>query len=499
MVTHLDGSKIESSFPRLIKASRPFVKESLPFTDIREISHEVVRGLWATCTLEGGDFEMEDQRNFSDASFKTYTPSMMRPRPFTLKAGEEITHNVSVHFSGSIPSTTEPGPIRVTVGPPTTKRMPALGLGVSAEQAAADRGSLHMLKRAAPRFLVCEVDLTKGHGLAELAAYQAVCDAAGASAVLEVVLDEGVNFAILANAVAESKLRVSAVSVFPTAEHRVDEAKSIFPGMSIGGGTNLFFLHLDRNPPPANVDFVTQTTSAIVHAADDYSVMQTLETLSAIIASTRALVSNKPLYMGPSNIGLRLHPHAPNPFANPRQERIVMTSADPRQRGLFAAAWAVGYLSEVVQGGVSAVSLFSPWGPFGIIHRKAGYFQPWYDEVGARIYPSYHLIAGLAQSFRAPVIDTESSDPNVVKCFGYAVGTENILWLANLTGGECEVITAGVDGFALMVILDMRMFVEAVMNPEALMKRARPVKRISEISLGPYAVALVRWPMNNGA
>ena len=38
--------------------------------------------------MEGNKFEMEDHRNWMDASYKTYVCSLLDPWPYTLKKGE---------------------------------------------------------------------------------------------------------------------------------------------------------------------------------------------------------------------------------------------------------------------------------------------------------------------------------------------------------------------------------------------------------------------------
>ena len=64
-VEHTDGSVVETVLPELIDPWQPF-------KDMRAITHTVRDGLTAECRMEGDTFEMEDQRNWSDASYKTY-------------------------------------------------------------------------------------------------------------------------------------------------------------------------------------------------------------------------------------------------------------------------------------------------------------------------------------------------------------------------------------------------------------------------------------------
>ena len=93
---------------------------------------------------------------------------------------------------------------------------------------------------------------------------------------------------------------------------------------------------LNRKPPPfASLDFVCHTTCAIVHAADDRSVMETIECLPHVIRSGRALFGNRHYRIGPGTIGTRTSPFGSDPPRNPRNGRVTMVRRDPRQRGLL--------------------------------------------------------------------------------------------------------------------------------------------------------------------
>ncbi len=65
-----------------------------PFQDIRALSHEVLPGVRVSCTMQGDAFEMEDHRNWNDASYKTYIRPLAKPWPDTLKAGETTEQSV---------------------------------------------------------------------------------------------------------------------------------------------------------------------------------------------------------------------------------------------------------------------------------------------------------------------------------------------------------------------------------------------------------------------
>ena len=86
-VLHVDGASEHATFPALIDPV-------CPFQDVRALTHEVLQGVKVTCTMEGDAFEMEDHRNWNDASYKTYVRPLAKPWPYMIKAGETTEQSV---------------------------------------------------------------------------------------------------------------------------------------------------------------------------------------------------------------------------------------------------------------------------------------------------------------------------------------------------------------------------------------------------------------------
>ena len=83
--------------------------------------------------------------------------------------------------------------------------------------------------------------------------------------------------------------------------------------------------------------------------------------------------------------------------------------------------------------GVDTVALGSATGSQGMIYRKLAHTQPWFDRGGTRVYPTYHVIAGVAAASGARRIDTDSSAPSKVTALAYRSKGDQVLWLANLS------------------------------------------------------------------
>ena len=87
--------------------------------------------------MEGDTWEMEDHRNWTDASFKTYVRPLALPWPYTLKAGERSSNRSQLTLSGTAPKAAESAGskgVEVKLGAAIRETMPPVGLGMPAEE-----------------------------------------------------------------------------------------------------------------------------------------------------------------------------------------------------------------------------------------------------------------------------------------------------------------------------------------------------------------------------
>jgi len=101
-VRHSDGTNEELVFPKQIAPTQP-VK------DISRLSHRV-GNIRISIEFDGETFEMEDQRNWSDASFKTYCRPLSLPFPFVVSKGEVIKQSVEIQIAEA-KNTVKPAPV----------------------------------------------------------------------------------------------------------------------------------------------------------------------------------------------------------------------------------------------------------------------------------------------------------------------------------------------------------------------------------------------------
>ena len=513
-VTEVDGRVVGTRFPEVIDPKQPIM-------NIRALAHEVAPGLKVTCTMLGDTFEMEDQRNWTDASYKTYVRPLGLPHPFTLKAGETIEQAVELRFEGTAPATapaTAGGSgngtpeLSVTVGA-EAGRVPQIAMGLEWHSIDAAAARADQLAGLGPAYLSCYFD-ARHAGPEAMQGFRAVAEAMGWQLALEAVVPDldnpGEALRSIADMASAAGVRFGSVAVSPAGDldfvipgtvfddlspydALYAAAREAFPGSVIGGGNFMYFTELNRKPPPAGgMDFVIHPTCAIVHTADDRSVTETVETLPYIIRSVRSLFEGKPYCLGPVAIGTRTSPFGGPPAPNPHGGRVAMCRNDPRQRGLLGAAWHVGVAARAAEGGVTSLILGAPTGDHGLVHHPGDTPQPWFDAHGGR-FPAWHAMRGMYAASGRTRHATEVSAPREVQALVFETGGGGLeLWLANLMGEERLVRLDGLGAGTMRVAtLDEESFVACAEDPDALDGTERDGST-GRIELRPWSVARCR-------
>jgi hypothetical protein len=506
-VQHVDGRKVETRFPDAIDPKQPMM-------DIRALSHEVAPGLRVTCTMTGDTFEMEDQRNWTDASYKTYVRPIALPFPYRLAPGEIIEQAVEIRFSGQpAAARRRDGPVTVRVGGRRGK-VPAFGMALEARDATAVLETVDRLTELAPRFLSGFCDLRSDDVERALPRFNSLAQRLGAALALEIVVPDTADAAASLQRVAAAARSAGALPAWVAVSWASDlgfvmpgtvfadngpferlyaATRAAFPNVLLGGGSFAYFTELNRKPPPfVLLDFVCHTTCAMVHAADDRSVTETIECLPYIIRSGRALFGNRHYRIGPGTIGTRTSPFGPSPPSNPNNGRVTMVRHDPRQRGLLGAAWHLGYGARMCEGGIDSVILGAAVGDYGLVHTPADTPHPWYDASGG-VYPAYHVMRALYAASGAPYRATEISVPRDVQALAFEASDGLQLWLANLVPEPRLVSVGGIDlAGAHVAMLDASTFEACARGPEGF-ERAEEVHRGGAVTLAPFAVARFRF------
>jgi hypothetical protein len=387
--------------------------------------------------FQGDRFDMEDQRNWTDASYKTFCTPLALPYPVQMAAGQRVRQTVTLDLRlppGSAGDAPPPagdagGGPDVAVGSGAIGTLPPLGLGEAFDGRPLGPGALERLRALRPAHLRVEVDL-RGAGWRD-ALHGAGAGAAALGAGLDVaaLTDEaGAGLEALAAALAASPAPV--VRCAPFSEQgwvatRPLAARARAAGLpgAVGGGSRTDFAQLNMQAaliPFAELAFTTYAINPQVHAFDDLSIVETLGAQGATVSSARALAGDRPVVVGPVTLRPRFNPNATAPEPPP-PPGAAPPHADPRQAAPFAAAWTVGSLHRLAAAGAAALTFFETAGPCGVV-----------DESGAP-YPVYETLAAVAHSTGAELVEVTLRDPLAMEALALRRDSRLLVLVANLT------------------------------------------------------------------
>ncbi len=380
-VEHSDGSSEDSVFPDLIEPWQPF-------RDIAVLTHQVGHAE-LRCAFHGDTFEMEDQRQWGDASYKTYNRPLALPWPYTLENKERLSQSVELSW---VPCATTPAS-SVESGP-IDAAFPEIALVIDAQDAQRLAHQPSDIAVVNPQRLLCHLDAELGDTAAQFEAFAAAQRACPDRAFdLELICvfdaDPATELSALATQMRGAGFAPDSVLVCPSVDRQstppgsdwpkcpplddIHTAASVaFADVTRGGGMVSFFPELNRKRPPLEkLDFVSHGLCPIVHSADDVSVMETLEAIAHITRSARAIFGTKEYRIGPSTIAMRQNPYGTRTIPNPDNQRICMAHDDPRHRGSFGAAYVIGLACALAPAGLSVWTPAALYGPRGVIGGDA--------------------------------------------------------------------------------------------------------------------------------
>ena len=505
-VDHPDGKQTVGVLPR-------DVDPEPCFSDIAALRLSQ-RDAWVDLRFAGGTWEMEDQRNWLDASFKTYFRPMSLPYPYDISG--EFLQSVTVAFGCE--ETTAAAPrssteAMIDVGAATAAIVPRIGLRSDGRYGAEELANLAAFEQLAPFALHASLDL-RSPGWRDRVADVAVLSGRLAKQVsLEIIPDVGDTsvrlFDEVAGALRETTIGVESVLIsLPETVVRLDpgppdppealllsvhqQARQVFPDVLIGGGTLGLFAELNRNWPPLGlIDFVAHTSSSIVHAADSATLVENLSSYADIARTVRAASGPLPHRWISATIGLPDNPYN-RPSRVPSAGQLApMQEFDPRHGALFGAAWTLASFAALAKANAAEVVPASLCGPMGLVSTRLKAPQPWYDgQARSRLYPLYHVVRGLARLSGAALMSIETGNPAVhaIACAARDGSCE--LWLANVCTQAVSVEIMHAETIRAAT-LDERTFEQASTMPDYLEKTV--VATTSRLELRPYATSHVTF------
>ncbi|HTG43446.1 MAG TPA: hypothetical protein VK633_02825, partial [Verrucomicrobiae bacterium] len=435
LIEHPDGTRETATFPEQVA---PFQ----PIQEIRAIEYDIGSGAAVAIRFEGEIFEMEDQRNWTDSSFKTYSTPLRIPLPAAVKKGDRVQQTVSFQIKDSIVEAgrgtlavphenAQPISIPLSIEFGAGRVKPRVGFGVS--PISLSRQSVEWAHALQADHLRVDCHFEEPDWNSKLVQADAQANSIGAGLHIGVFLsrDKERNLSELAGAIRDLRSAVKLWLIYDDTENctrpaTVAQAQKILGTnpTNFAAGTNRYFADLNRDRPPADANwFPCFSINPQVHASDSLSMLENVDAQSDVLIAASTFAAQL-IVVSPVTLRPRNDPRAPDSVR-------AGNLSDPRQTSLFAARWTLGSLAALTSPNrAHSLTYFELAGPGGLMCAE----EPF-------LYPVYFVFKGLAQM--AQLATLERLAPEHQRCLSALAGTDaagqKIIWLANHTSKQLEV------------------------------------------------------------
>lgn len=420
-IGHPDGSHTNSHFPKLISPHQPFFQ-------VASMQWSHADGGEATLTFVGEVFETEDQRNWSDTSFKTYCTPQDQPKPVLLQPGNRIQHTATLTVLGEAPTqpTDSETPIQLISLPPSSPSslLPKVGLTHAIDQPKLKTDEAAHLRKMGLEHLMIRLDFGRADWSEWLTVGLSEAKRIGAEVVLSIVFTDNYQTELYQLQMAVEWLNpvVAYVEVLMAEQSTPDALmaevapvlRQVFAGSQLGTGPLTQFTELNRNrPDPTPLDYLVYPMNPQVHAYDNQTLIENIAAQAHTVRTARSFAEGKAIHVGP----VTLRP-LPDPVA------------DHRHPSLLAAGWLLGSLAALASEGATRVTYFDTKGPRGVMEG----IDP--ETNRGQVYPTGLLLMALADWQGAVCVSTQTDAPLSVSSLHVQKDGRELLLLANHTWDE---------------------------------------------------------------
>lgn len=362
------GERVESHFPDYISPRQPLL-------NIQRLHWQLASGHRLQLQFAGEVFEMEDQRNWTDASFKTYSTPLALPFPATMQPGDAVQQRVvfSLESNGPLNRNVAVQAPNAPTEQVATTQLPRIGLGQRADGQTMTEWEAARLRELPLSHLRADVLLTTPDWQSRLT--NALTDADMINVPLELALffggDPADDLAALLRFIGDNRKGVGSILVFEATTLVTTDAllqvvisplRLAWPNALIGGGADGSFADFNRNPfDYKQVDFVTYAVTPQVHAFDELTLLENIDGQPPTVRTARHLTGGKPVHISPITLMPRY-----NTVAQSVGERLS-PPIDPRQASDFVADWTRLSLLALTGAGVASVTYYETHGPRGLV------------------------------------------------------------------------------------------------------------------------------------
>jgi hypothetical protein len=388
-------------------------------------------GTKITTDFEGDLFEMEDQRNWTDGSYKTYCTPLSLGYPHNATANQVFHQKVIVRADMLKKSEgvvkIDDQAVRLTVEAESDDRLPKLGVGMANQGSDPGSREIELLSRLQLDHLKIELHFQDPSWPEQLERAIVQASQIGSALELAIFLTDDSEEALEALKPHLTEVPLARVIVFHESEapngttsarwmklvHK--HLSAAFPRTKFIGGTNGNFAELNRQPPDTSVmDGVSYPINPQVHMPDERSLIEAIEAQRDTVITARSYCDALPICISSVTLKPPFNQAATEAEA-PQDPNELPAPVDPRQMTLFAAAWTVGSLRSLASGGADSITYYEMTGWSGLMETKAGSPLPEkFRSFPGMIFPVYWIFEFLADFKSAKLIQLSSDRPLLV-------------------------------------------------------------------------------------
>jgi D-apionolactonase len=503
IIEHTDGSSESLSFPEEISPHQVF----------RNIKSMVWDASRTHCRLdfEGDIFETEDQRNWTDDSFKTYSTPLSIPFPVLIEKGTRIYQKVHFRTKRSFKITeNQVDNTVVTLYPKEFFRLPSVGICQPDSSVPPGKEEIKVLRLL--RFDHYRVDLHLYSVNWQLKAEQAYTESLDLGYPMEFALfidDNAIEqikdfitwYSNRKPSVSTILLLHKSLPAIPDqlAREVIPLLREIQPDIKIATGTNANFTQLNRNRPgETGNDCICYSIQPQEHAADNQTLIENLKGQDYTVKSARKFSGNKGIIISPVTLQRRFN--ANNTwFELPWSGPGVPPQIDSRMMSLLGASWTTGSLKYLCEAGAESVTFHYTTGERGIIQGASDSLWPsHFPSVKGMIFPVYYIFRYLLENKNLSVIKSISSKPLTIDCLSLGDGKEARIILVNFTGNVQSVKFHCCSGLFRIRPLNTDSFGEAASNYRWTGKEGeKTIQSDDTFKLEPYSINFIDGWMRN--
>lgn len=421
-IIHPDNTVTQTNFPEHI------VNDD-PFKQIKSLKWQR-DNRWYNLDFEGDIFETEDQRNWTDASFKTFCTPHDLPVPVKIKDGEKVHQKIVFSPVDNLPAllNNKNNPLEITITGQALK-LPEIGVAASAvtNQISAKAGAL--LRGLKLKHYAITVEPSRENWTAQF--FSDTENAKTLQLPLQVTLQLSEDFskeitvfmALCHQLKADVKsMLLLSKNELVTSQQLIDHIWAIkeqFPGVMIGVGTGYNFKEINRCRFNAGkAQFLSYSIHPQEHASDDLSVIENIAAQAETVKTAKYIYGeDMPVHISPVTLKKRYNPYANDPAL---VTKSYNERTDPRQRKNFGALFILGSIKSLAVAKANGITYFQTLGDQGII---ADNNEP---------FPVYLALKNVLNNASA-IINTTSADPLAVDSLLFKDGML-IIW--NYTNSE---------------------------------------------------------------